>query len=80
VGLGGQYGHADSPERFRNDLGMGLLLGGRCYGQCFFSLFHYGKLIMGENLVSTQLIYDGKMDIHTHENGMVNFRNVRFPV
>jgi len=44
----------------------------------FLSNLLYLKKIVGEDLVSTQVIYDGEMDIHTPENGMVNFRNVKF--
>lgn len=44
----------------------------------FFNNLDYLKSLLGKNLVSTQLIYDGETDIHSKENGIINFRNVRF--
>lgn len=32
----------------------------------------------GTKLYSTQVIYDGENDIYISENGMVNFRNIKF--
>jgi predicted AAA+ superfamily ATPase len=44
----------------------------------FLNNLNYLKNLLGNNLVSAQLIYDGDMEIDTHENGSVNFRNVKF--
>lgn len=38
----------------------------------------YFRKTAGEDVVSTQVIYDGELDIPTHENGMMNFRNLSF--
>lgn len=42
----------------------------------FFNNLNYLKNILGDNLLSTQLIFDGKTEINTPENGTVNFRNI----
>lgn len=38
----------------------------------------YLRKVIGKDVVSTQVIYDGENDIHSPENGMVNFRNIKF--
>ena len=42
----------------------------------FFSNLNYLKNILGDELLSTQLIFDGKTEIDTPQNGTVNFRNI----
>jgi predicted AAA+ superfamily ATPase len=42
----------------------------------FFNSLNYLKKILGDNLLSTQLIFDGKTEIDTPNNGTVNFRNL----
>lgn len=42
----------------------------------FFKNLDYLKKILGENLLSTQLIFDGKTEINTSDNGTLNFRNI----
>lgn len=44
----------------------------------FLSNLNYLKKILGDDLLSTQLIYDGETEIHSPENGIVNFRNINF--
>jgi len=44
----------------------------------FLSNLNYLKKILGEDLRSTQLIYDGETEIQSKENGMMNFRNIKF--
>ncbi|MBW6482375.1 MAG: ATP-binding protein [Vicingaceae bacterium] len=38
----------------------------------------YLRKVVGKDVISTQVIYDGENDIYSPENGMVNFRNIRF--
>lgn len=44
----------------------------------FLNNLNYLKDILDKSLVSTKLIYDGETDIDSPENGMLNFRNIRF--
>ncbi len=44
----------------------------------FLSNLDYLKNILGEALSSTQVVYDGELDMDTPENGMVNFRRISF--
>ena len=44
----------------------------------FFSTLNYLKNILGDKLISTQVIYDGEAEISTEENGVINFRNITF--
>ncbi|WP_211229779.1 ATP-binding protein [Olivibacter sitiensis] len=37
----------------------------------------YFRKVAGDDVVSTQVIYDGENDIYSLENGMVNFRNMK---
>lgn len=38
----------------------------------------YLRKVVGKDVISTQVIYDGENDIYSPENGMVNFRNIKF--
>jgi len=44
----------------------------------FMNNLAYLKKVLGDDLVSTQLIYDGETDIRANENGMMNFRKLNF--
>jgi predicted AAA+ superfamily ATPase len=44
----------------------------------FLNNLKYLKSLLGDTLVSTQVIYDGNSDTDIQENGIVNFRNVRY--
>jgi predicted AAA+ superfamily ATPase len=44
----------------------------------FLNNLKYLKSLLGDVLTTTQVIYDGEMDINSPENGMVNFRNLAF--
>jgi hypothetical protein len=37
---------------------------------------NYLKNILGDNLLSTQLIFDGKTEINKPDSGTLNFRNI----
>lgn len=38
----------------------------------------YLRKVVGKDVISTQIVYDGENDIYSPENGMVNFRNIKF--
>jgi len=42
----------------------------------FLNNLKYLKKILGESLISTQVIYDGKNELDISENGMINFRSL----
>ena len=42
----------------------------------FFNNLKYLKKILGDALISTQVIYDGKNELDIPENGMINFRSL----
>jgi len=42
----------------------------------FFNNLKYLKKILGDSLISTQVIYDGKSELDVAENGMINFRSL----
>lgn len=44
----------------------------------FLNNLTYLKNLLGDSVVSTQLIYDGNLDVPHSENGMINFRNIKF--
>lgn len=50
----------------------------KSFNKDFLNNLNYLKTLLGNNLVSTQLIFDGEMEIHSKENGSVNFRNIKF--
>lgn len=44
----------------------------------FTNNLKYLKNLLGERLISTQVIYDGEDEFDTEENGLMNFRNIKF--
>jgi len=44
----------------------------------FMNNLNYLKNILDEKLTSTQVIYDGDMELNSSKNGVVNFRNISF--
>jgi predicted AAA+ superfamily ATPase len=44
----------------------------------FFNNLNYLKTIIGDSLISTQIIYDGELHIDDLEKGMLNFRKLNF--
>ncbi|MEZ4968374.1 MAG: ATP-binding protein [Flavobacteriaceae bacterium] len=50
----------------------------KAFTKSFVKTLDYIRKIAGNDVVSTQVIYDGENDINTPENGMLNFRNVNF--
>lgn len=47
----------------------------KAFHRDFLKYLMYLKKLLGSNLVSTQVIYDGETDIDSPEYGMMNFRN-----
>ncbi len=50
----------------------------KAFTKSFVKNLDYFRKVAGDDVVSTQVIYDGENDIHTSENGMLNFRNLKF--
>ncbi|WP_026450349.1 ATP-binding protein [Aequorivita capsosiphonis] len=50
----------------------------KAFTKSFMASLDYFRKVAGTNVVSTQVIYDGKNDIFSSENGMINFRNLKF--
>lgn len=48
----------------------------KSYNKNFVRGLDYLRKIAGQDVVSTQVIYDGENDIYSVENGVLNFRNV----
>jgi len=46
------------------------------YDSSFFKNLKYLKKLFAENIVSTQIIYDGETNDYSPENGIFNFRNI----
>ena len=44
----------------------------------FVSNLNYLKHILGDKLITTQVIYDGEISMDTPEDGLVNFRKIKF--
>ncbi|TJZ63298.1 ATP-binding protein [Sphingobacterium olei] len=50
----------------------------KAFTKNFIKSLGYFRNVVGDDVVSTQVIYDGENDIYSSENGMVNFRNIKF--
>lgn len=48
----------------------------RTFHKDFFKNLDYFRSIFGDDIVSTQVIYDGESELNTPKNGVVNFRNI----
>lgn len=44
----------------------------------FTNNLNYLKGVLGDKLISTQVIYDGEEEINSEENGLTNFRSIKF--
>ena len=49
----------------------------RAFHPDFLNNLNYLKKLLGDSLVSTQVIYDGDNELNTDNNGIVNFRNIK---
>lgn len=49
----------------------------RSFTRGFVKGLDYLRKVVGDDVVSTQVIYDGENDIYSPENGTVNFRNIK---
>lgn len=50
----------------------------KAFTKSFVKNLDYLRKIAGADVLSTQVIYDGENDIYSEENGMMNFRNIKF--
>ncbi len=50
----------------------------KAFTKSFTKGLDYLRKVIGEDVISSQVIYDGEHDIFSNENGMVNFRNIKF--
>lgn len=50
----------------------------KAFTKSFTKGLDYLRKIIGNDVVSTQVIYDGEHTIFSEENGMINFRNIKF--
>lgn len=50
----------------------------KAYTKGFVKNLDYFRKAVGNDVISTQIIYDGETDIYTPENGILNFRNIKF--
>lgn len=48
----------------------------KAFTKSFTANLNYLKKLLPDDVISTQVIYDGDLDIPSTENGMVNFRNI----
>lgn len=49
----------------------------KAFTKNFVQNLDYFRQVAGQDVVSTQVIYDGEINIETPENGMLNFRNLK---
>lgn len=49
----------------------------KAFTKNFVQNLDYFRQVAGQDVVSTQIIYDGEINIETPENGMLNFRNLK---
>jgi predicted AAA+ superfamily ATPase len=50
----------------------------KSFNTSFLKNLDYLQKLLGNHLASRQVIYDGELEIEVPENGMINFRNVKF--
>ncbi len=50
----------------------------KAFNKSFVDGLNYLRRILGDEVASTQVIYDGELNIFSPENGMCNFRNIPF--
>ncbi len=50
----------------------------KAFTKSFTKGLDYLRKTIGDDVISTQIIYDGEHDIFSEENGMINFRNINF--
>ncbi|WP_036691727.1 ATP-binding protein [Pedobacter glucosidilyticus] len=50
----------------------------KAFTRDFLNNLNYLRKVVGQDITSTQVIYDGPDDYATSENGIINFRNLKF--
>ncbi|WP_172914837.1 ATP-binding protein [Capnocytophaga canis] len=68
----------DLIEEKANEMKAYEIKSAQLFNKNFIKNLDYIKNLLGEDVVSTQVIYDGELTVHSSENGMVNFRNIHF--
>jgi len=66
----------DIVQEFANQYKAYEIKSAQSFNADFFNNLKYLKKILGETLISTQVIYDGKNELDIPENGMINFRSL----
>ncbi|MFJ1321864.1 ATP-binding protein [Capnocytophaga canis] len=68
----------DLIEEKANEIKAYEIKSAQLFNKNFIKNLDYIKNLLGEDVVSTQVIYDGELTVHSSENGMINFRNIHF--
>ncbi|RIY36572.1 AAA family ATPase [Capnocytophaga canis] len=68
----------DLIEEKANEIKAYEIKSAQLFNKNFITNLDYIKNLLGEEVISTQVIYDGELTVHSSENGMVNFRNIHF--
>lgn len=68
----------DLIEEKANEIKAYEIKSAQLFNKNFIKNLDYIKNLLGEEVISTQVIYDGELTVHSSENGMVNFRNIHF--
>ncbi|ATA73705.1 AAA family ATPase [Capnocytophaga sp. H4358] len=68
----------DLIEEKANEMKAYEIKSAQLFNKNFIKNLDYIKNLLGEEVISTQVIYDGELTVHSSENGMVNFRNIHF--
>jgi uncharacterized protein len=69
----------DLIQEFGNEVHAYEIKSARSFHKDFLKNLVFLKELLGESLVSTQVIYDGEQATHSNELGVVNFRNMNLP-
>lgn len=68
----------DLIEEKANEIKAYEIKSAQLFNKNFIKNLDYIKNLLGDEVISTQVIYDGELTVHSSENGMVNFRNIHF--
>lgn len=68
----------DLIEEVGSDLYIYEIKAAKSFSKEFVRTLDYLRKIVNNGVRSTQVIYDGEIDIQSAENGMLNFRNIKF--
>lgn len=68
----------DLVQEFGNELYAYEIKSASSFHKDFFKHLVYLKELLGNDLVSMQVIYDGEHNTHSKDFGVINFRNIKF--